>query len=198
MTGAAATRGSSGLLTSIPLQRIVKIMEELVENKPNLTVDGLRRAAFQKIVNLSALKNFKPGQIDYQDALKSLTEICSKIVQIQRDTNLNRFMEGIRRQSDLILDKRKKQSRRFPPGEKVRVPIALNIRSPVAAMIPPDTGSKEPDPEPVKQEEDQDDDIELLVVIRDGVQIGVKDRKIKEEPKDEDEPVIGEFIVETA
>ena len=198
VTGAAATRGSSGLLASIPLQRIVKIMEELVENKPNLTVDGLRKAAFQRIVNLSALKNYSPDQIDYQDALKSLTEICSTIVRIQRDTNLNRFMEGIRRQSDLILDKRKKQSRKFPPSEKVRVPIALNIRSPVAATIPLDTGSTEPDPEPVKQEEDEDDDIELLVVIRDGVQIGVKDKKVKKEPIDKDEPVIGEFIVETA
>ena len=157
----------------------MKIMEELVENKPNLTVDGLRKAAFQKIVNLSALKNYSPDQIDYQDALKSLTEICSTIVRIQRDTNLNRFMEGIRRQSDLILDKRKKQSHKFPPSEKVRVPFALNIRSPVAATIPLDTGSTEPDPEPVKQEEDEDDDIELLVVIRDGVQIGVKDKKVK-------------------
>ena len=197
VAGAAATRGSSRLLTSIPLQRIVMIMEELAADKPNLTVDGLRKAAFQKIVNLSALKNYGPDQIDYQDALKSLTEICSKIVQIQKDTNLDRFMEGIRRQSDLILDKRKKQSRKFPPGEKVRVPIALNIRSPVAATVPPDTGRREPDPEPVRQEEDEDDDIELLVVIRDGVQIGVKDKKIKKEPKDEGEPVIGEFIVET-
>ena len=198
VTGAAATRGSSGFLASIPLQRIVKIMEELVENKPNLTVDGLRRAAFQKIVNLSALKNYRPDQIDYQDALKSLTEICSTIVQVQRDTNLNRFMEGIRRQSDLILDKRKKQSRKFPPGEKVRVPFALNIRSPVAATVPPDTGRGKPEPEPVKQEEDEDDDIELLVVIRDGVQIGVKGKKIKEEPEDKDEPVIGEFKIDTA
>ena len=197
-TGTVATRGTSRLLTTIPLQRIVMIMEELAENKPNLTVDGLRKAAFQRIVNLSALKNYGPDQIDYQDALKSLTEICSKIVQIQKDTNLDRFMEGIRRQSDLILDKRKKQSRKFPPGEKVRVPIALNIRSPVAATVPPDTGRMEPDPEPVKQEEDEDDDIELLVVIRDGVQIGVKDKKIKKEPKDEGEPVIGEFIVDTA
>ena len=173
-------------------------MEELVENKPNLTVDGLRRAAFQKIVNLSALKNYRSDQIDYQDALKSLTEICSTIVQIQRDTNLNRFMEGIRRQSDLILDKRKKQSRKFPPGEKVRVPFALNIRSPIAATVPPDTDRGKPEPEPVKQEEDEDDDIELLVVIKDGVQIGVKGKKIKEEPEDKDEPVIGEFKIETA
>ena len=107
-------------------------------------------------------------------------------------------MEGIRRQSDLILDKRKKQSRKFPPGEKVRVPIALNIRSPVAATVPQDTDRREPDPEPVKQEEDEDDDIELLVVIRGGVQIEVKDKKIKEEPKEKDEPLIGEFIVDTA
>ena len=94
VTGAAATRGTSKLLTSVPLQRIVKIMEELVEDKPNLTIDGLRKAAFQRIVNLNALKNFKPDQIDYQDALKSLTEICSKIVQIQRDTKFEQIHGG--------------------------------------------------------------------------------------------------------
>ena len=30
------------------------------------------------------------------------------------------------------------------------------------------------------------------------MQIGVKDKKVKKEPIDKDEPVIGEFIVETA
>ena len=93
-------------------------------------------------------------------------------------------MEGIRRQSDLILDKRKKQSHKFPPGEKsqgsfrTKHPFSSSSNSPSGHLA-----ERKPEPEPVKQEEDEDDDIELLVVIRDGVQIGVKGKKIKEEPE---------------
>ena len=169
-------------------------MDEILVRQPNITVDKLRQETFQQIVS-TRLRSFKATQVDYQDALDSLTEMCRRVVRLQKEMTIKVFMEKIRRQRDLIFDRRKKQSRRFPPGEKIHIPAVLNIRSPTAAVIP------QPERKTDLQQgaEGGDDDIETLVVIKGGVKIEIQDPKIEEDDEvqeilvEEGEPDIEEI-----
>ena len=181
----AQIQSRSRILTTIPLARIVDIMDEILVRQPGITVDKLRQETFQQIVS-TRLRSFKATQVDYQDALDSLTEMCRRIVRLQKEMTIKDFMERIRRQRDLIFDQRRKQSKRFPPGEKIHLPAGLNIRSPTAVVIP----QPEEEVDPHKGTEEDDDDIETLVVIKGGVKIEIRD------PKLEDDDDIQEILVE--
>ena len=174
--GGAQIQSRSRILTTIPLARIVDIMDGILVKQPDITVDRLRQETFQQIVS-TRLRSFKATQVDYQDALDSLTEMCRRIVRLQKEMTIKDFMERIRRQRDLIFDQRRKQSKRFPPGEKIHLPAVLNIRSPTAAVIP----QPEERTDSKKEAEEDDDDIETLVVIKGGVKIEVRDPKLGED-----------------